>query len=61
MKKFFILCLTIIILLNEMNFISTQCGSIAKGCPGKCDEGYHCAPFWGGQCACFLNQTNIFK
>jgi hypothetical protein len=57
MKKFLILCLIItIILFNKINLISTQCGSIAKGCPGKCDEGYHCAPFWGGQCACFSNR-----
>jgi hypothetical protein len=35
------------------------CGTISSGCPGKCDEGYYCGPFWAGQCACFPNK-NVF-
>lgn len=64
MKKFnlIIFCLSIL-LLNEdiMSPVSAQCGPIAKGCPGKCDEGYYCAPFWGGQCACFANHSKPIR
>jgi hypothetical protein len=47
--KVFELILISIILLSEKIGKISSCGTIASGCPGKCDEGYYCGPFWAGQ------------
>ena len=49
----FLFMVSIILLCEMLVKQISACGSIASGCPGKCQEGYYCGPFWAGQCACF--------